>query len=142
MAPFGKKSEKKDNKKQIAAENAAAAASVRSASKQRENNKAFEEMNMLLQHGASHVKNIADQIGTMNTQKLVNDFIKLEKSAKGLADLEENIAQAYEDGDKKLVHRPEEALYQLNFSTSANVDTFQWQTAGNVKIQTENYNIL
>ena len=45
-------------------------------------------------------------------------------------------------GDGKVVYRPEEALYQLNFSTSTEVDTVQWQTAGKVKIQTENYNIF
>tara|TARA_B100001029_G_C14741805_1_gene275887 strand:+ start:101 stop:559 length:459 start_codon:yes stop_codon:yes gene_type:complete len=44
--------------------------------------------------------------------------------------------------DQKIVHRPEEALYQLNFSTSTELETLQWQTAGNVKIQTENYNIF
>ena len=53
-----------------------------------------------------------------------------------------SIASREVKGDGKVVYRPEEALYQLNFSTSTEVDTVQWQTAGKVKIQTENYNIF
>ena len=34
------------------------------------------------------------------------------------------------------------SLQVSSSSTSVNIDTFQWQTAGNVKIQTENYNIF
>ena len=53
-----------------------------------------------------------------------------------------SIASREVKGDGKVVYRPEEALYQLNFSTSTEVETVQWQTAGKVKIQTENYNIF
>ena len=49
-----------------------------------------------------------------------------------------SIASLEVKGDGKVVYRPEEALYQLNFSTSTEVDSIQWQTAGNVKIHTEN----
>ena len=46
-----------------------------------------------------------------------------------------SIASREVKGDGKVIYRPEEALYQLNFSTSTEVETVQWQTAGNVKIQ-------
>ena len=35
-----------------------------------------------------------------------------------------------------------EKSFLSNFSTSTEVETVQWQTAGKVKIQTENYNIF
>ena len=35
-----------------------------------------------------------------------------------------------------------EKSFLSNFSKSTAVQTVQWQTAGNVKIQTENYNIF
>ena len=53
-----------------------------------------------------------------------------------------SIASREVKGDGKVIYRPEEALYQLNFSTITEVETVQWQTAGNVKIQSENYNIF
>jgi len=43
---------------------------------------------------------------------------------------------------KKQVQRPENALYQLNFSSSESPKDLQWQTAGSVKIDSENYNIF
>ena len=43
---------------------------------------------------------------------------------------------------KKKVQRPENALYQLNFTSSESPKDLQWQTAGSVKIDSENYNIF
>ncbi len=43
---------------------------------------------------------------------------------------------------KKQVLRPENALYQLNFSSSESPKDLQWQTTGSVKIDSENYNIF
>ena len=43
---------------------------------------------------------------------------------------------------KKQDLRPENALYQLNFTSSESLKDLQWQTAGSVKIDSENYNIF
>ena len=43
---------------------------------------------------------------------------------------------------KKKVQRPENALYQLNFTSLESPKDLQWQTAGSVKIDSENYNIF
>ena len=43
---------------------------------------------------------------------------------------------------EKQVLRPENALYQLNFTSLENPKDLQWQTAGSVKIDSENYNIF
>jgi hypothetical protein len=64
-----------------------------------ENNAAYEEMNRLLSSAVDRTREMGAGIKGIDTESLVNDFIKLAKTQETVSDLNTKIAKAYKEGN-------------------------------------------